>query len=838
MTNLTAAIHQAHDAIMIGGVDSGAAAILAIRQIYEAAQPEGAYVTFAQELSQAEFQQCAARVLNDCVAAWLDRVESRYLGGATSPEMLGVFLQMGGNPLAERFGEIGSLQALVHETDGLVAGALRDNFARYGDRARALLMSVCLPDFSRADARELFALLRRPDAPLTCAAILPACYDGMVGEEGDIIAHAQALKSIGQPRLALEVINRGLDEATATQGALIEKALIAKINGEFALCARLLEACYAKQPNEFLLNEIVAVLPEIEPIESILSRYAGEPGFLAIARRRANFRIGLGEEGQTAQFPQSDGHAIGDLAPEIALEFRETKGSAGDWREEIRILALGRSERWDSGAWRRKLHRIDFVRVRTASATKLVKLRVRVDGRTVGETNAVSLHYGYELSPLQHQTFNCWFDLSGIAAGPHELQLYFEEWHGGYRTHEQLVWVEPKISSPEQAVSAAIVELADDDLDGPLEDRIARLPSECFSADRQAFRGQFDRILVVRADQLGDTVQSISAILALKRHFPEAELYGLFSPAQHELVQSTGLCKELFGVDLVYDQKSRRRYATLSDQLALKRRFAPYKFDLAIDLSPGSHSRPLLRLAGARYTAGFSPSEFSWLSFGLNVHLRDPGNGHAAIAHANAPETLVEALAHAAKRKATILPKAEIDPAFLRSLGVQDGRRFAVLHAGARTASRKWPVENFIEVARRLIGESGLFVILMLDSPGDLKNPPDDLDAADFVVLKQKLTFAQFDGLLSHCAVFVGNDTGPKHLAALRGTAVVSIHMGAVNWSEWGQDGSGVIITRRVPCYGCGIELEEECGKALPCLKDVSAEEVSNKSVELTRRTT
>jgi ADP-heptose:LPS heptosyltransferase len=75
--------------------------------------------------------------------------------------------------------------------------------------------------------------------------------------------------------------------------------------------------------------------------------------------------------------------------------------------------------------------------------------------------------------------------------------------------------------------------------------------------------------------------------------------------------------------------------------------------------------------------------------------------------------------------------------------------------------------------------------------------------------------------------VFVGNDSGPKHLAALRGVPVVSLHMARLNWSEWGQEMSGRIISRRVPCAGCGIGLDgEDCGKDFACLRHIRPEEV------------
>ena len=54
---------------------------------------------------------------------------------------------------------------------------------------------------------------------------------------------------------------------------------------------------------------------------------------------------------------------------------------------------------------------------------------------------------------------------------------------------------------------------------------------------------------------------------------------------------------------------------------------------------------------------------------------------------------------------------------------------------------------------------------------------------------------------------------------------MVSLHMGQVNWDEWGQEGNGLILSRRVPCCGCGIEDVEDCGRDLACLVNITPEE-------------
>ncbi len=112
--------------------------------------------------------------------------------------------------------------------------------------------------------------------------------------------------------------------------------------------------------------------------------------------------------------------------------------------------------------------------------------------------------------------------------------------------------------------------------------------------------------------------------------------------------------------------------------------------------------------------------------------------------------------------------------------------------------------------------------------PQDAAALPGEVTASPrFRAIAGQLPFDDFDALLSYCAVMVGNDSGPKHLAALRGAPVISLHMARLNWSEWGQEQSGLVISRKVPCAGCGIHRDpDECGKGFACITHISPEEV------------
>jgi ADP-heptose:LPS heptosyltransferase len=127
-----------------------------------------------------------------------------------------------------------------------------------------------------------------------------------------------------------------------------------------------------------------------------------------------------------------------------------------------------------------------------------------------------------------------------------------------------------------------------------------------------------------------------------------------------------------------------------------------------------------------------------------------------------------------------------------------------------------------------IIDQTDLKVVMMTDDPVKRATLPRQLSTSDrFQLLDKRLPFDDFDAFLSFCTVFVGNGSGPSHLASLRGTKVVNLFMARLNWNEWGHENQGCIISRRVPCAGCAIHHDpEECGREFACITNIMPDEV------------
>jgi ADP-heptose:LPS heptosyltransferase len=199
---------------------------------------------------------------------------------------------------------------------------------------------------------------------------------------------------------------------------------------------------------------------------------------------------------------------------------------------------------------------------------------------------------------------------------------------------------------------------------------------------------------------------------------------------------------------------------------------------------------------------------------------------HEVVPHTNKLVGMMEWLRAMTRSDPKIARRDDLDRGLLAAFGIAEGDHFVVLHDGARLPFSRWP--HYPELAAMILAETDLKLVLLTDDPNLRTALPPELAQADrFHLIDGRLQFDEFDALVSFCGLFVGNDSGPKHLASLRGAPVVSLHMARSNWNEWGQENGGYILSRKLPCAGCLISQNpEECGRDFVCIRNIKPEEV------------
>ena len=107
-----------------------------------------------------------------------------------------------------------------------------------------------------------------------------------------------------------------------------------------------------------------------------------------------------------------------------------------------------------------------------------------------------------------------------------------------------------------------------------------------------------------------------------------------------------------------------------------------------------------------------------------------------------------------------------------------------VIHPGAGSAGKCWPAENFLDLARRL-SASGRNVQILIGEVERERWPRTQIESfAQAAELCQPQTLVHLLNVLSGGSIFVGNDSGPGHLAGILGIPTICI-FGPRDCSRW-----------------------------------------------------
>lgn len=111
-----------------------------------------------------------------------------------------------------------------------------------------------------------------------------------------------------------------------------------------------------------------------------------------------------------------------------------------------------------------------------------------------------------------------------------------------------------------------------------------------------------------------------------------------------------------------------------------------------------------------------------------------------------------------------------------RVAGLPSGRRIAIMPGAARGPSKRWPVERFADLARRLVGDGDVCVLVLGSA---VESAACEAVAAAAGARGRSLAgqtgIPEWAAILSGCDLAVANDSGGMHLACAVGIPVVAI---------------------------------------------------------------
>jgi ADP-heptose:LPS heptosyltransferase len=346
----------------------------------------------------------------------------------------------------------------------------------------------------------------------------------------------------------------------------------------------------------------------------------------------------------------------------------------------------------------------------------------------------------------------------------------------------------------------------------------------------------------VKLDHIGDFITALPAIERLRAGFPAARITLLGATSAVALAPLTEAIDEVLQFDFFAARAAQGKRAISESELeGLATELRARHFDLAVDLRMHADTRHLLRYSGAALLAGFDHAgRFPWLDVAVEWEgdlklmqtrshvsatlLRLAGAILDAAAAPPPPRAAAEAeAAHCRVTALRLLQEAAAPPGFA-------DRKLVCIHPGAGNALKQWPVGAYAGLIRLLLEGYAVSIVLI----GDAAEAPVAAEVAalvardDVVVsLAGRASLAELPALLRACVLFVGNDSGPKHLAATLGVPTVGVHASHVDAAEWGPAGPhAVALRRRMSCGPCYIADESDCPRGVACLRAITPAQV------------
>lgn len=284
--------------------------------------------------------------------------------------------------------------------------------------------------------------------------------------------------------------------------------------------------------------------------------------------------------------------------------------------------------------------------------------------------------------------------------------------------------------------------------------------------------GRIKKIMVVRQDdRIGNLILTTPLLSALRRLFPQSEIWYLASKTFHTLFSKSNL------VDGILVARKRQYIFHPLSLVFFIRGIRRQRFDLAIDASDENNfslnNSFLVLLSGAPYRIGYKKPKS-----GLFLNLEVPASG----ARKHASEMHLDLLRHLAGDLSSNGLSVEVDPdqkaaveKYLRERGVEREHFLVGMHIGGR-GKKRWQAQSFQQLADWITESSGAKVIFVW-GPEERKAIESFVPKGKDQILSELFPLPALTALIDRCNLFISPDTGAMHLSVAVGTPTLALFL-------------------------------------------------------------
>jgi len=295
------------------------------------------------------------------------------------------------------------------------------------------------------------------------------------------------------------------------------------------------------------------------------------------------------------------------------------------------------------------------------------------------------------------------------------------------------------------------------------------------------------RFLIFNNGMIGNTLFNMPAAAWLKREFP-----GCF----------VGMVVDRVGLELVRNDPNvdsfhtfNKKKDSLGQQFRLIMALRREKYDVSLHLRKGVRNEVLARFAGVKLRAGYnlkgSPQH-------LHVKLDEDAAVHRLVSRAILMEAVFDSSVELDRPQ--LHPDAEAEAeldVFLAESGSERGEYYVLHPTGFSQGGLGWSLAAYGEAVKQLSKTAPVFVICM---PGEKPDVEKGIPSSGRVHYYTG-SVATTSALIRGAKVFIGNDSGPAHMACAWNVPRLVVYLDSdANYAKW----------QPIDMTGCAVMLQPD----------------------------
>ena len=349
---------------------------------------------------------------------------------------------------------------------------------------------------------------------------------------------------------------------------------------------------------------------------------------------------------------------------------------------------------------------------------------------------------------------------------------------------------------------------------------------------RPLYSQEIHSFLLWMPNWIGDVVLTLPVIQSLRRAYPVARISVVAKSPSDELLMGHPSINTVFtlpsGSENGFWQKAK-----------FARNLKKFNFDVGVVFPNSFGSAFLLSLTGVKCRLGYNTDA-------REILLTHPVKTTSRLKKAQYRVEYFFKILSSLKLEFAPLISQEGDATtgeVLLDMGLDEDEEFLTLHPGTSKVERGWHAERFGILCQKLIKEDGKRVVLLgTEKESELMNRIRNSDQSKTIKIIPPVNLRVLTGFLKKSRLFIGNDSGLMHLAAMVGVPVLGI------FGPGSPETTGPymamekqeVVTKNFSCSPCKQRFFKEC-KPSPlnkpyCLEDITVKDVHEAVRRLLKR--